>query len=516
MMAPADLVMTDATVHTLADPDETHGAVAVRDGRIVRLADPYDVDFLAGAATRVVECEGGVVLPGFVDAHTHLDAFGRRLVHADLSAAGSRGAALDLLREEADGTAAEEWVLGFGYDESAWDGGPLTSADLDGVAHPGPVAAVREDMHAVSVDPTALDRLGGADDLPDGVRRDDGDPTGVLVEAAAATVYDAVAPDRHEARDLLRAAAEEAVARGVTGVHDMVRRPAVARAYRDLALDGGLPLRVRLNHFDDRLDAVEATGLATNDGGRVRTGAIKAFADGSIGARTARLSEPYADGGGRGEWAVDPDDLAALVDRVDGLGLQAAVHAIGDEAVEAVLDAYAAADAGGGEGEAGVAAARHRIEHAELASDDAIARMADLGVVASVQPNFLKWAGGGGLYERRLGDRRPTNRLRAFADAGVPLAFGSDCMPLDPLLGVHHAVNAPDPAQRLDVTEALRAYTRGGAYAGFDEDRLGTVEVGKRADLVVLDRSPWEHPGNVRDIDVRATVVDGEVVHGPA
>jgi hypothetical protein len=135
------------------------------------------------------------------------------------------------------------------------------------------------------------------------------------------------------------------------------------------------------------------------------------------------------------------------------------------------------------------------------------------GVVASVQPNFLKWADEGGLYERRLGDRRTeTNRYRAMVDAGVPLAFGSDCMPLDPLLGVDHAVTAPAAEQRLTVTEALRAYTVGGAYAGFDEDRLGTLALGTRADLVVLDESPWD-AGRIRDIDPVLTVVDGRVVY---
>ncbi|MFB6302027.1 MAG: amidohydrolase [Haloferacaceae archaeon] len=512
MTAPADLVLTDATVHTLADPDGTHGAVAVRDGRIVRLGDDYDVSFLVGVDTRVVECGGGVVLPGFVDAHTHLDALGRRLVHADLSAAADRDAALDLLADRAAEVDPGEWVLGYGYDESEWPADErrlLTRADLDAVSHDGPVAAVREDMHAVSVDSTALDAL-DVGDVP-GVRREDGEPTGVLVEAAAEAVYRGTAPDRDEARALLRAAADHAVARGVTAVHDMVRRPAVARAHRDLAQSGDLPLRVRVQYHRDHLDAVEATGLATNAGGRVRTGAIKAFADGSLGAHTARLSAPYADAPGeRGEWVTDPDDLDAFVARVDDLDLQAAVHAIGDEAVDAVLDAVAASR---GTGASPAADHRHRVEHAELAADDAIDRMADLGVVASVQPNFLKWAGEDGLYESRLGDRQPTNRFRALADAGVPLAFGSDCMPLDPLFGVHHAVTAPHPAQRLDVTEALRAYTRGAAYAGFDEDRLGTVERGKRADLVVLDRSPWERSDAIDDIAVEATVVDGAVVY---
>ena len=148
-----------------------------------------------------------------------------------------------------------------------------------------------------------------------------------------------------------------------------------------------------------------------------------------------------------------------------------------------------------------------------LADDEAIRRFAESGVVASVQPNFLKWAGEGGLYDSRLGDRRTeTNRYAAFAEAGVPLAFGSDCMPLDPLLGVHHAVNAPEAEQRLGVTEALRAYTAGAAYAGFDEDRLGTIEAGKAADLTVLAESPWE-ADSIRDIDVSATVVAGDVVY---
>jgi predicted amidohydrolase YtcJ len=139
--------------------------------------------------------------------------------------------------------------------------------------------------------------------------------------------------------------------------------------------------------------------------------------------------------------------------------------------------------------------------------------MAAAGVVASVQPNFHRWAGEDGLYADRLGDRRTeTNRLRRLQDAGVRLAFGSDCMPLDPLMGVHHAVTAPTAAQRLGVTEALRAYTLGSAYAGFDEDRLGTVEPGKCADLVVLDESPWE-ADDIGGIDVALTVVDGRVVH---
>jgi hypothetical protein len=511
MTAAADLLLTNAEVHTLARPDETHEAVAVRDGRIVRAGDAYDLEFLAGVDTRVVDCEGRVVLPGFVDAHTHLAVVGRKRVHADLSGAESRAAALDRLADRAAAVDAGDPVLGFGYDESAWDeGGYLTRADLDAVDADGPVVAVREDLHLASLSSAALERFG--DGLPaEGVRREGGEPTGVVVEAAAEAVLDAVAPDPAETATLLRAAQRHANERGVTGVHDMVRRSHAPGVYRDLERAGDLTLRVRLNYWADHLDALAETGLRTGHGSDlVRVGAIKTFTDGSIGGRTARLSTPYDDAPGeRGEWTVAPAAFRDLLDRAEAAGFQVAAHAIGDEAVDAVLDVVDdCADPG---------AARHRIEHAELATDAAIERIADRGIVASVQPNFHRWAGESGLYDARLGDRRTeTNRLGRLADAGAHLAFGSDCMPLDPLFGVHHAVNAPTAAQGLGVTEALRAYTLGSAYAGFDEDRLGTVAAGKCADLVVLDRSPWEHPTEIRDVDVALTVVDGDVVYDDA
>jgi predicted amidohydrolase YtcJ len=506
MTDAADLLLTNAEVHTLARPDETHEAVAVRGGRIVRVGDAYDLDFLAGVDTRVVDCGGRVLLPGFVDAHTHLELLGRKLVHADLSAAERREDALDALRDRAAAVEPGDPVLGFGYDEHAWgDSAYLTREELDTVDAAGPVVAVREDMHVASLDSTALERFG--DDLPaDGVRREGGEPTGVVLEDAAAAALDAVAPDPTETPDLLRVAQRYANERGVTGVHDMVRRSHAPRVYRDLASDGDLTLRVRCNYWADHLDALVETGLRTNHGtGLVRVGAIKTYTDGSLGGRTARLSAPYADApDGRGEWVVDPAAVRDLFGAAENAGFQVAAHAIGDEAVDEVVDAFAAGDP----------TARHRIEHAELASDEAVDRMAEAGIVASVQPNFHRWADEEGLYADRLGDRRTeTNRLGRLHEAGVRLAFGSDCMPLDPLVGVHHAVNAPTDAQRLGVTDALRAYTLGSAYAGFDEDRLGTVEPGKCADLVVLDASPWEAPQSIRDIDVTMTVVDGAVVY---
>jgi predicted amidohydrolase YtcJ len=520
MTTAADLILTDARVQTLErdreGPEPDAEAVAVRDGQVVRVDSAYEVEFLEAAGTTVVDLDGRTLLPGFIDAHTHLEMVGRRAREADLGDATGPAACLDRLRARRDET--DGWVLGLAYDESRWaDSRYLRREDLDEVSTDRPVAAFREDMHLASVNSVALDRHGA--DLPErDVRRESGEPTGVLVEDALDTVWEAIGADPGRTREYLRAAQETANRRGVTAVHDMVRHSHAPRVYRELDRADELTLRVRINYWSDHLDAVLETGLRTGHGSdRVRTGAIKSYTDGSIGGRTARLSEPYADtdagdetetGSGdadenRGEWVVPPADLADLVERVDDAGLQMTTHAIGDAAIAATLDAYEGTD-----GE------RHRIEHVEVLTDDLVERLASSDAVVSAQPNFLKWAREGGLYADRLGDerRRHSNRFRTLADRGVELAFGSDCMPLDPLFGIAQAVDAPAPEQRLSVFEALRAYTHGAARAGFDEDRMGTITSGNCADLVVLDESPWtaEH---IADIDVAMTVVGGEIVH---
>ncbi len=504
MTAPANLILTNAEVHTLTDPDETAEAVAVRDGEIVRVDNAYEVDFLDGVETEVIDLAGRVLLPGFIDAHTHMMMVGSYLVNADLSTADSPADCVELLAELDDD---REWILGYGFDESTWEESRyLTRNDLDSVSETRPVVAFREDMHTASVNGEALDRL--RDEMPDeDVETEGGEPTGVVVEDAVDAIYEAIEPDAETMLELLLSAQRDAHEKGITGVHDMVRRSRAPEVYRSLDLDGDLDLRVRLNYWSDHIDAVEEVGLQTNHGSEfVRMGGIKTFTDGSLGGRTAKLSESYADGDGTGQWVVSPEELDELVSRADDAGLQVTAHAIGDEAIDAALDAFE------GTGDAG--AMRHRVEHVELVTDEQVERFADSGVVASVQPNFLKWAQEGGLYDARLGEerRKQTNRFRTLLDAGANLAFGSDCMPLDPLLGIHQTVNAPVEAQQLSVTEALRAYTHGAAYAGFDETRLGTVEKGKKADFVVLDSSPWEDADDIEDIDVAMTVVDGEVV----
>ena len=499
MTEAADLVLRNGRVRTLTG--DTAEAVAVRDGRIVKVGRTSEVDFLAGVETTVVDLADRVVLPGFIDAHTHMDLLGKQQVEADLSDAESASDCLDALaarREETDG-----WILGFGYDEHRWNGTYLTRDHLDEVSTDRPVVAYREDLHLASVNSAVLDQFD--DELPgEYVETKSGTPTGVLREDALSVLRERIDPGPERIREYLRTAQAYAHRHGVTSVHDIVRDPEVARTYRELDRDGDLTLRVRLNYTADFLDAIDETGLVTNHGtDHLRIGAIKAFADGSFGSRTARLSEPYADGEGRGEWTTPPEELAALVDRIDEADLQAMIHAIGDDAVDAVVDAYE-----------GTVAQRHRIEHAELLSAGKMEDIAAEDIVVSAQPNFLKWAREGGLYDDRLGEqrRRQTNQFRRVLDAEIPLAFGSDCMPMDPLFGIEQVTTAPEDSQRLDTTAAVRAYTLGGAYAGFDEHRLGTIEPDKRGDLVVLDQSPWEQ-SDIGSLAVEMTIVDGSVVY---
>ena len=347
MTAATDRIFTNGVVHPLDGSGERAEAVAVRDGRVVRVDTSYEVEFLEGVGTDVVDLDGRHLLPGFVDAHTHMEFVGRRRMEADLTGADSPAACLDRLREASTAHREDDWLLGYGYDESRWGGDYLTRADLDSVSEDRPVAAFREDLHVVSVNSHALERHRG--EMPaDDVHTAGGEPTGVLVEGADDVVYEATKPGPDGMRTYLRAAQEHANAHGVTAVHDMVRRSAAPRVYRELAAEGELTLRVRVNYWADHLNAVVETGLVTNSGhlveaasDRVRVGAIKTYTDGSIGGHTARLSEPYADadsgaddGGGddRGVFLESREDLDSLVARAEDAGLQVALHAIGDEA----------------------------------------------------------------------------------------------------------------------------------------------------------------------------------------
>ncbi len=484
-------------------------ALAVGGGRVVALGPAEELQALANGRTRIVDLQGRALLPGFIDTHTHLISEGLKETgfYLDLSTAGSLGELLERVREAVRRRGPGAWVLGRGWDEARWPEPERrlpTREDLDDLAPQTPVALVRVDGHILVANTQALRHV------PPDVPEDEVDPVrGQLRERAAWALLRRLKPPLDELIDAVGAAQRRAHALGVTAVHDVVSSREQLRAYARLKRLGRLTLRVRLNPVVELLDALVEAGLETGFGDAwLHLGAIKLFADGSIGARNAAFGEPYADEpASRGKLNYPQDELDRLVKEAREAGFPLMIHAIGDRAIEAALTALE---------RAGVAPEeRARIEHFELPTEGQLEKAAELGVVASMQPNFVRWSGPGGLYERRLGSERDRriDPHRRVVDAKIPLAFGSDMMPFGPLYGVHCAVNAPHPDQRLSVEEALDAYTRGAAYAGFQEHELGSLEPGKWADLVVLNDDPTRCPPEaLKDLRVVETYVAGRRV----
>ncbi|PSP82502.1 amidohydrolase [Halobacteriales archaeon QS_1_68_17] len=514
-----ELLLRDGRVRVMDDDRTVAESVLFRGSRVAAVGP---ADEVADAATdpAVVDLDGRTVLPGFNDAHTHLFSIGIELMETDLSAAETRREALDMLASNAAETPDGEWVLGFSYDESTWPAGEreyLIRDELDAITTAHPVAATRVDGHTVSVNSRALETVPFSND--EDVIEEGGTPTGRVVEDAAWEVKAASYPDPDRAREALLAATDRCHELGITSVQTMAGLTAVREtgsvdmealfaAWRRDELDLRVTYYARADQVESLVDLELPRGFGDD---RLRIGGIKTFSDGAIGAQTANLHGEFADDPGNGGTMVnDADQLREWYRRAARAGAQVATHSIGGAGIDVVVDQYAAVIE-----ECDLDDHRFRIEHLELATDEALDRIADLGVVASMQPNFLQWSTEGGLYESRLGTGNlpRNNRFADVLDAGIPLAFGSDKMPPGPLYGIRHAVTADHDTQRLSVDEAVTAYTRGAAYAEATEDRKGTLEPGMLGDAVILDGDPFAGPAHVADTEIAGTVFDGEVVY---
>jgi predicted amidohydrolase YtcJ len=456
------------------------------------------------------------VLPGFNDAHAHLLSVGIEPIETDLSDAASREEVLNRLGDAAAERPPGRWVVGHNYDESGWENERMLSkGELDRVSQEHPVAAFQVAGHAVSVNKMGLDSLDLRQVKRD-VQTENGTETGILVEDAAGLVKQRTFPRGERARKALQLAGERALSLGITSVQHVsgLTAPAdhgspIQRAFFDAWEADELPVRITFYVHSEKAKSLADLEIATGFGdAMLRIGGLKTFSDGALGARTAKRSEPYLDEPeNTGTWTTTPEDLECLFEIAADAGQQIATHAIGDRAIKVVLSAYESCLEGY------ETDPRLRIEHLELTTDEQLERLADANIVASMQPNFLQWAGEGGVYERVLGldARGQNNRFADVVNAEIPLAFGSDTMPMDPLWGIHNAVNAPHESQRLSVDDALVAYTRGSAYAEHSEDVKGTLEKGKLGDAVVLDADPYANPEQINDINVAMTILGGEI-----
>ncbi|HUO86147.1 MAG TPA: amidohydrolase [Thermoanaerobaculia bacterium] len=528
----ADLLLVRGVFYPVEPAEVVRGTLAVREGVIVYLGTEDGAEAFRGPETVVVDLGGRAVTPGLIDAHSHLAGLGAALAEVDLVDTASYEEVGARAATAAAASPPGTWIRGRGWDQNDWAEMAFPHhRELSAAVPDHPVWLTRIDGHAALLNARALAELGidasTADPSGGRVLRDaEGLPTGVLVDNAMDLAAGRIAEPPDEERDRrLGRAADFAVARGLTTVTDMGVDEATIAAYRRLREADRLPLRAALFLTDSAplLDDWFGRGPEIDPDGRLTVRGVKLYADGALGSRGAALVEPYADDDGNvGLLTASLDHLREVTARATAAGFQVGIHAIGDrgnlvalDAIEAVLaDGRAADDR------------RPRIEHFQVARLQDVERLARLGVIASMQPTHatsdMPWAGD------RVGERRLEGAYawRKVLDAGGRLALGSDfpVERVDPLLGLYAAVSRQDlasqppegwlPEERLDRQEALRGFTLDAADSLFLEHLVGSLAVGKRADLVVFDRDPMTVPvAEIPTVAVDLTLVDGVVVH---
>jgi predicted amidohydrolase YtcJ len=424
------------------------------------------------------------------------------------SAEEAKQALKDVLRRYSPG----QWVRGYGWDESFWpEKRYLTAADLDEVSRENPIAVDRVDTHLTSVNSLALKKLGVPLDHEGVLKGKKGKPTGVLRDID--DLWKKMPPSAEEIKQGVVDGNRIAGKYGITSLVDN-QPPGILRYVLACEREEALTARMVVNEYSEVTENMIELGITSGMGGSmVRIGGVKSFMDGSIGARTAALSQPYTDDkSNRGRMLVSQKDMQALLKKAVKNDIQTATHAIGDDAIETLISAFENLS----ESERSkVKDQRHRIEHAEMISEDEIRRAVDLGLILSMQPNFVGvWQQKGGLYEQRLGPERVSsmNMFRVALDKEAHVCFGSDGMPYGPLYGIWSATTFPNPKVRITVEEALRCYTVESAYSIFMERTIGSLKVGKKADFVILsDDVTTIPPARVKDINVETTILGGIV-----
>lgn len=505
-------------------------ALAIAAGRVVAAGSDADVLALASAGTVLHNLNGRTVIPGLTDAHIHWQMTAESLQQVNLFEVPDKQTALDRIAERAARTPPGTWIRGWGWTQDIWpDRAFPTAADLDAVAPHHPVYLAAKSVHAAWANSAALRAAGIGPDTPDPyggelVRDASGQPTGILLEAAMRMVRRLIpAPTLEQLATWMVDAQQQALARGLTCIHDFDDPNALA-ALQIVRERGQLGLRVLKNINKSYFDAALESGLRWGFGDDwIRIGGLKLFVDGALGPRTAAMVDAYAgEPDNFGIVVTDKEEMAELVSRASAAGLPSTIHAIGDRAVHDVLDIYAAArreEAARGEARS---TRRHRIEHVQIIHPDDAHRLAELDIIASMQP--IHATSDMDMADRYWGERsRWAYNPRMQLDQGVVVAFGSDAPvdSFDPFVGMHAAVTrrradgspGPDgwyPEARVTPEEALYAYTVGPAYAAGMEDRLGRLAPGYLADLVVVDRNPLTtRRDTLASIEVQATMVGG-------
>jgi len=536
-----DLILVNGRIWTENPRQPEAEAIAIRSNRIAAVGKSAEIAKLAGPSTQKIDLDGRRVVPGFNDAHVHFFIGGTSLTSVRLRSANSQAEFKATIAAFARSRPKGEWVLNGSWDHENWSPAVLPTHQLiDDVTSDNPVFVSRLDGHMRLANALAM-KLAGVDrntpDVPGGVivRDREGNPTGIFKDAAGALIDKAIpAPSDGQIEAALVAAQRYAAENGVTSVQDMGLVGAKAAetmvriisAYQRLERRGDLHIRIAAHLPLPEWRRFADAGVRADFGSeKVNLGAVKGFADGSLGSTTAWFFETYTDApqtsGIPSDELVKPADMYANIKSADEAGLQIAIHAIGDRANRTILDFYERL-----ERENGTRDRRLRIEHAQHLSPPDIPRFARLQVIASVQPYHCiddgRWA------ENRIGPERvkTTYAFRSLLDSGAVLAFGSDwwVAPMEPLMGIYAAATRrtldgkhPEgwiPEQKITVAEAIHAYTMGSAYASFEGKVKGSIETGKLADLAVLSNDILQgDPAAIANTKVDMTIFDGRVVY---
>ena len=537
---PAELVLRGGAVYTVDDARSWAQAVAVSGGKIVFVGTDSGAKAWIGPNTRVVELPGKMVLPAFHDAHVHPVSGGVEALECDLNGSATAKAALEKVKAYAAAHPSAAWIRGGGWELTLFPDGNPSKTLLDAVLADRPVYLSATDGHSVWVNSKALALAGITKATPDPpygrIERDPatGEPSGTLREDAADLVAKLL-PERSakEYAEGLREALRIANGFGLTALVEASASAEDLEAYRTLEARGQLSARVLASlHCDTDKGTADVPRLkalrAKYAGNRLRTNSVKIFADGVLETRTASVLEPYVGfPGDRGKPNLEPAAFQALATALDKEGFQIHVHAIGDRAIRDALDAVEAAQKTNGARDA-----RHHLAHIELIDPADIPRFRRLGVIANFQPF---WANGDKylteLTEPKLGPERSRwlYPIGSVVAAGAVVAFGSDwsVSSMNPLDGIEVAVTrrqppeGPGPAwlpeERIALPEAIAGYTIRAAYLDFSEKETGSIEPGKSADLIVLDRNLFEiPPSQIHEAKVLLTLLEGREVYSAA
>jgi predicted amidohydrolase YtcJ len=537
-----DTVLVHGKIWTENEKQPEAEALAIADGKIVAVGDSAKILKLAVPRTKVIELHGRRVVPGFNDAHVHFIDGGMSLTAVQLYDANSPAEMRRRIGEYVKKLLPGEWILNGEWDHERWSPPVLPTHELiDDITPNNPVFVERLDGHMALANALAM-QVAGVDkntpDVPGGeiIRDAAGNPTGIFVDAARLLISRVVpAPTTLQMETAVAAAEKYAGENGVTSVQDMWGGAVASemeakelRIYQAFLQQGFLQVRISQHQPLPSWQKLAEVGVQADFGNTfLHIGAVKGFADGSLGSHTAWMMEPYIDlsagpnsNGIASAELLKPEQMYADIQGADKAGLQIAIHAIGDRANNAILDFYERVEQANGPRDR-----RLRIEHAQHLSPQDIPRFARLHVIASMQPLHLAYDGG--WAEKRIGPDRVKSMyaFKSLLDSGAVLAFGSDwpVAPMKPLEGIYAAVTRrtlngknPDgwiPEQKISVAQAVHAYTMGSAYAEFEDDIKGSLEPGKLADIVVLDTDIFQAtPDQLSQAKVDMTLVGGKVM----